>query len=474
MMAFPGSYVYSVDPSTLIYTAPVPVGSQPPAMYFQPSYVVAGPPAGAVGGGYYYAPTTSTITGAPTPIPSDATAGSNPGTATTAASRAPVPFFLDVNALNTVSGAVPVPHPGGGILYAAAPPMMALAPQQVSRMPGTLDMSSPSASSAFNATSPNSASSSKKKGKKSGKSSTTKPSPKANSKAAAETAIAAEFPEAKTFDEDPVEIDTNKCQLIVNYLPQRLTNEAFKALFRQFGELDEAKSHIVFDFRTAGGIDAEFFAWYWKRNAAIAAAVASQDPTASAGEKDAETLERESQQDKVFAELMKSVDFTKVEKQMRSKGYGFIYYKNGASTEMAIKKLNGYDFNGRRIKVRYAEQQRSASEANGSVPTPVPQMSTDSGVCHGEDKDSRTSPISPVATDTPVLLEGAEPSHIAASFTSKVSSDSAGVGRTGHEPLTATNERNLKKHEGDDDVDGVQSEESIISSVCDLLNVDAE
>ncbi|CCW64713.1 unnamed protein product [Phytomonas sp. EM1] len=47
---------------------------------------------------------------------------------------------------------------------------------------------------------------------------------------------------------------------------------------------------------------------------------------------------------------------------MRSKGYGFIYYRDGASTEAAIKELNGREVLGRRIKVRYAGQQRPVDD----------------------------------------------------------------------------------------------------------------
>ncbi|CCW71881.1 unnamed protein product [Phytomonas sp. Hart1] len=47
---------------------------------------------------------------------------------------------------------------------------------------------------------------------------------------------------------------------------------------------------------------------------------------------------------------------------MRSKGYGFIYYRDGASTEAALKELNGKEVLGRRIKVRYAGQQRPVDD----------------------------------------------------------------------------------------------------------------
>jgi len=45
---------------------------------------------------------------------------------------------------------------------------------------------------------------------------------------------------------------------------------------------------------------------------------------------------------------------------LRSRGYGFVKYDNKLSAERAMKALNGYELNGKRLKVAYARQQCKA------------------------------------------------------------------------------------------------------------------
>lgn len=45
---------------------------------------------------------------------------------------------------------------------------------------------------------------------------------------------------------------------------------------------------------------------------------------------------------------------------LRSRGYGFVKYDNKNSAERAMKALNGYELNGKRLKVAYARQQCKA------------------------------------------------------------------------------------------------------------------
>ncbi|ORC92386.1 putative RNA-binding protein 4 [Trypanosoma theileri] len=108
---------------------------------------------------------------------------------------------------------------------------------------------------------------------------------------------------------DPVPIDISKTQLIVNFLPQSLTDEEFRSLFARFGPLHTKPTKIIYD-----------------------------------------------------------------QSSRRRKGFGFVYYKDGRSTEGAIKEMNGFLVGGRKLKVRYADQQRSSIDCdscNGdSVETP--------------------------------------------------------------------------------------------------------
>ena len=52
----------------------------------------------------------------------------------------------------------------------------------------------------------------------------------------------------------------NPCKLIVNYLPQSLKEEQFKALFSQIGEMKSCK--LVFDKQT--GKTADDFVCHWE------------------------------------------------------------------------------------------------------------------------------------------------------------------------------------------------------------------
>ncbi|KAF5223760.1 RNA-binding protein 4 [Trypanosoma cruzi] len=104
------------------------------------------------------------------------------------------------------------------------------------------------------------------------------------------------------FEEDPIPIDTTKTQLIVNFLPQFLTDDGFRELFTPFGEIHTKPTKIIYD-----------------RGA------------------------------------------------RRGKGYGFVYYKDGRSTEAAIKTINGLSLGGRRLKVRYADQQRGKIDCDSCV-----------------------------------------------------------------------------------------------------------
>ncbi|KPI89172.1 putative RNA-binding protein 4 [Leptomonas seymouri] len=166
------------------------------------------------------------------------------------------------------------------------------------------------------------------------------------------------------YSEDPVEIDTTKRQLIVNYLPQRLTYERFKALFRPYGELMEEESRIIYDFRRK------------MATATATKASSGMDQTPPSVPSEDDTISTEGSAAAVTACRVP-----------RSKGYGFIYYKDGASTERAIKELNGKEVDGKRIKVRYAQQQRSldtrpvdAEKGNSSGV----KVQTCSGVCESE------------------------------------------------------------------------------------------
>ncbi|KPA82895.1 putative RNA-binding protein 4 [Leptomonas pyrrhocoris] len=172
------------------------------------------------------------------------------------------------------------------------------------------------------------------------------------------------------YAEDPVEIDTTKRQLIVNYLPQRLTDERFKELFRPYGELMEEESHIIHDFRHHKMIPVP-------SSAATTPATKTTTPlsfdkdtpsspvtaitTMSLSNMDLTSLGTHTHDDTTPTTVTESTSSTTAVEACsvpRSKGYGFIYYKDGASTERAIKELNGKEVDGKRIKVRYAQQQR--------------------------------------------------------------------------------------------------------------------
>lgn len=114
------------------------------------------------------------------------------------------------------------------------------------------------------------------------------------------------------FNEDPVPIEVTKTQLLVNFIPQFLTDDEFRELFIPFGEIHKKPTKIIYD--------------------------------------------REAR---------------------RAKGYGFVYYKDGRSTEAAIKTLNGFLLGGRMLKVRYAEQQRSSVDCDSCT----------AGDDDGEDED---------------------------------------------------------------------------------------
>merc|ERR1719464_2420655 len=45
---------------------------------------------------------------------------------------------------------------------------------------------------------------------------------------------------------------------------------------------------------------------------------------------------------------------------LRSRGYGFVKYDNQNSAERAMKALNGYELNGKKLKVAFARQQCKA------------------------------------------------------------------------------------------------------------------
>ncbi|RNF02581.1 RNA-binding protein 4 [Trypanosoma rangeli] len=115
------------------------------------------------------------------------------------------------------------------------------------------------------------------------------------------------------YDEDPTPIDITKTQLIVNFLPQLLTDEGFRELFTPFGEIHTKPTKIIYD-----------------RGA------------------------------------------------RRGKGYGFVYYKDGRSTEAAIKTVNGLSLGGRRLKVRYADQQRRKIDCDS---------------CEGDEKDEENEEL---------------------------------------------------------------------------------
>lgn len=191
------------------------------------------------------------------------------------------------------------------------------------------------------------------------------------------------------YAEDPVEIDTTKRQLIVNYLPQRLTDERFRDLFRPYGELMEEESHIIYDFRHHKMVPVSITlppppmtttdvppSMDGALRTASSHASNLVDNTVSDVVKDAAPSSATTTQSTANlasggtaasedAALMSGVDgavgttVAATRSMPRSKGYGFIYYKDGASTERAIKELNGMEVDGKRIKVRYAEQQRS-------------------------------------------------------------------------------------------------------------------
>jgi RNA recognition motif-containing protein len=201
---------------------------------------------------------------------------------------------------------------------------------------------------------------------------------------------------------DPVEIDITKRQLIVNYLPQRLTDERFKELFRPYGELEEENSHIMYDFRhhkmvtmpssvtadvpsSAGQLTASnttplsFDKDLTPSLSATPATTLSNRELTSPGVLVQDDIANTDGTTSATAAAMASTTTT-TRSMPRSKGYGFIYYKDGASTERAIKELNGKEVDGKRIKVRYAEQQRcldaQPAEAGKEEKAETAQVST--------------------------------------------------------------------------------------------------
>ena len=205
------------------------------------------------------------------------------------------------------------------------------------------------------------------------------------------------------YADDPVEIDTTKRQLIVNYLPQRLTDERFKELFRPYGELMEEESHIIYDFRhhkmvpvppsltsevpasaSHLSVPSELTPLSVEKDASSLQASVTAITATSSSNMDLTspvTLTRDDMANTDDSSMSASgrvgavsataavtaVPTTGTTRSMpRSKGYGFIYFKNGASTERAIKELNGKEVDGKRIKVRYAEQQRSLGPQLGN------------------------------------------------------------------------------------------------------------
>jgi len=93
--------------------------------------------------------------------------------------------------------------------------------------------------------------------------------------------------------EDTKAAETDRTNLIINYLPPTMSEGTLATLFSPYGLLERCK--IVVDLQT-----------------------------------------------------------------LRSRGYGFVKYDNASSAERALKALNGYELNGKRLKVAFARQQCKA------------------------------------------------------------------------------------------------------------------
>eukprot|EP01084_Bolivina_argentea_P127657 225713_1 len=103
-------------------------------------------------------------------------------------------------------------------------------------------------------------------------------------------------------------LSTDKCNLVINYIPQTMSEGTLATLFSPYGVLERCK--IVVDLET---------------------------------------------------------------RPWRSRGFGFVKYEKQISAQMAMKALNGYELNGKRLKVSYAQPQckaiRNANLYITNVPT---------------------------------------------------------------------------------------------------------
>jgi len=63
---------------------------------------------------------------------------------------------------------------------------------------------------------------------------------------------------------------------------------------------------------------------------------------------------------------------------LRSRGYGFVKYDNSSSAERALKALNGYELNGKKLKVAFARQQcKAITNANLYITNIPPHYEND-------------------------------------------------------------------------------------------------
>jgi len=65
---------------------------------------------------------------------------------------------------------------------------------------------------------------------------------------------------------------------------------------------------------------------------------------------------------------------------LRSRGYGFVKYDNPISAERALNALNGYELNGKKLKVAFARQQCKAITNSNLYLTNIPPHFTDSNL----------------------------------------------------------------------------------------------
>lgn len=75
----------------------------------------------------------------------------------------------------------------------------------------------------------------------------------------------------------------------------------------------------------------------------------------------------------------------------RSKGYGFVYFKNGDDAIKAILELNGVDIHSKLIKVSYATPQRPTPPLTPRDGVPVPDEAAENRATGGTESDGSSS-----------------------------------------------------------------------------------